>query len=144
LAHSLHGRLRRIHVPHTAVYAAFALAIVGAVSAFGMVSSYLRMSWKVSHYNSLRKEVDSLRARYRELQQVTNQKNQQLASLETFASEVSVAFGLRHNAASSSDLTLDMPLTPNFRESLGEYNFLQSASLSSTYAPPCGRCKDGW
>jgi murein DD-endopeptidase MepM/ murein hydrolase activator NlpD len=133
LAHSLHGRLRRIHIPHQAVYVALALVLVGGLSIFGFLSSYLRMTWKVSHYNSLRDEVDSLRAKYRELQKVTNQKNEQLATLETFASEVSVAYGLKRKPEASSDLSNDTPLAPTFRESLGEYNFLQSASISKIY-----------
>ena len=29
LAHSLRGRLRRVHIPHTAVYAILALALLG-------------------------------------------------------------------------------------------------------------------
>lgn len=37
LAHSLHGRLRRIHVPYQFVYAVLALALVGAVSLLGFV-----------------------------------------------------------------------------------------------------------
>jgi hypothetical protein len=94
LAHSLHGRLRRIHIPHKAIYAVFLLALLGCFSMFGIISSYARMAWKVANYNSLRQEVDSLRAKYQELQKVANQKNEQLATLETFASEVSVAYGL--------------------------------------------------
>ncbi len=133
LAHSLHGRLRRIHIPHKAVYVAFALTLVGCFTIFGFLSSYLRMSWKVSHYNSLRDEVDSLRAKYRELQKVTNQKNEQLATLETFASEVSVAYGLKRKPDTSADVANDSTLAPTFRESLGEYNFLQSASISKIY-----------
>ena len=133
LAHSLHGRLRRIHISHKVIYAAFALVLVACLSAFGLLSSYLRMSWKVAHYNSLREEVDSLRVKYRELQRVTNQKNQQLATLETFASEVSVAYGLKRKVEGSTDIANDTPLTPNFRESLSEYNFLQSASISKLY-----------
>ena len=35
LAHSLRGRLRRIHVPHTAVYAILALALLGCFSVIG-------------------------------------------------------------------------------------------------------------
>ena len=88
LAHSLHGRLRRIHVPHQAIYAIFLLAFIGLFTVVGCVASYARMAWKVAHYNSLRAEVDSLRSRYRELQKVNNQKNEQLATLELFASEV--------------------------------------------------------
>src|SRR3984893_10433217 len=95
LAHSLHGRLRRLHIPHKAIYAAFTLTLVCCLAIFGFLSSYLRMTWKVAHYNSLRQEVDSLRAKYQELQKVANQKSEQLATLETFASEVSVAYGLK-------------------------------------------------
>src|SRR5215813_10970096 len=94
LAHSLHGRLRRIHVPHHAVYAVLALALLGCFSLFGMVSSYLRMVWKVANYNSLRSEVESLRMKYQTLEKSANQTNQQLASLQLFASEVSMAYGL--------------------------------------------------
>jgi len=133
LAHSLHGRLRRIHIPHKAIYAAFAFVLVGFLTIFGFLSSYLRMSWKVAHYNSLRQEVDSLRLKYQELQRVTNQKNEQLATLETFASEVSVAYGLKRRPETSADVSNGRALTPNFPQSLNEYNFLQSASISTVY-----------
>ncbi len=133
LAHSLHGRLRRVHIPHKAIYAAFTLALIGCFSVFGFVSSYARMTWKVANYNSLRQEVDSLRVKYQELQKVTNQKNEQLATLETFASEVSVAYGLKSKPETSTDVSNGAPLAPNFRESLGEYNLLQSASISKLF-----------
>jgi len=133
LAHSLHGRLRRIHIPHKAIYGAFALALLGCFSMFGFISSYARMTWKVAHYNSLRSEVESLRAKYQELQRVTNQKNEQLATLETFASEVSVAYGLKRKPDTSTDVAAGAPTGPSFRESLDQYNFLQSASISMLY-----------
>ncbi len=81
LAHSLRGRLRRIHIPHQAVYAILALALLGCFSVFGFVASYARMAWKVANYNALRKEADGLRSRYQNLQKVVNQTNEQLASL---------------------------------------------------------------
>ena len=133
LAHSLHGRLRSIHIPHKAIYTVFVLTLFGCVSMFGFVSSYLRMSWKVANYNSLRQETDSLRAKYHELQKITNQKNEQLATLQTFASEVSVAYGLKRRPETSADVANGPGLTPSFRESLTEYNFLQSASISKLY-----------
>ena len=74
LAHSVHGRLRRIHIPHQAIYVVVAMALFGSVSLFGMVSSYLRMTWKVANYNSLRDEVDTLRNRYHALQKENNEK----------------------------------------------------------------------
>jgi murein DD-endopeptidase MepM/ murein hydrolase activator NlpD len=91
------------------------------------------MTLKVARYNSLRHEVDSLRAKYQELQRVTNQKNEQLATLETFASEVSVAYGLKKKPEGSSEAVDHASLSPSFRESLSEYNFLQSASISNLF-----------
>src|SRR6185369_17241296 len=85
LAHSLHGRLRRIHIPHHALYVVLGLALLGSVSLFGMVSSYLRMSWKVADYNTLRSKVDTLRSQYKELQKQNDQKEEQLASLQVMA-----------------------------------------------------------
>ena len=100
---------------------------------FFCLSSYLRMSWKVAHYNSLRQEVESLRQKYQELQKVTNQKNEQLATLETFASEVSVAYGLKKRPETSTDVSGAAALAPSFPQSLDEYNFLQSAAISAVY-----------
>jgi murein DD-endopeptidase MepM/ murein hydrolase activator NlpD len=130
LAHSLHGRLRRIHIPHQALYVVVALALFGSVSLFGMVSSYLRMTWKVANYNSLRNEVDTLRNKYQELQRENDQKQEQLASLQMMASEVSVSLGLKRGADSSDDISDEGPLVPTYQESIEEYNFLKSASYS--------------
>jgi len=94
VAHSLHGRLRRIHIPHQAVYAIVALALVGSFSVFGFVASYARMAWKVANYNALKTEADGLRSRYQKLQKQVTQTNDQLASLQIYAREVSIAYGI--------------------------------------------------
>jgi murein DD-endopeptidase MepM/ murein hydrolase activator NlpD len=133
LAHSLHGRLRRIHIPHKVIYAGFIFSAFSFLIMLAFLSSYMRMSWKVAHYNSLRQEVDSLRTKYRELQRVTNQKNEQLATLENFAGEVSVAYGLKRKPGTSSDVVNAASLTPTFRESLSQYNFLQTSTISALY-----------
>lgn len=130
LAHSLHGRLRRIHIPHQALYVVVALALFGSVSLFGMVSSYLRMTWKVANYNSLRTEVNTLRGRYQALQQEDNQKQEQLASLQLMASEVSTALGLTRRLEGSDDISDEGPLVPSYKESIQDYNFLKTTSLS--------------
>src|ERR1044072_561684 len=90
LAHSLRGRLRRIHIPHHAIYVVLALALFGCFSIFGFVASYARMAWKVANYNALKSEADSLRARYQTLLKSVNQTNDQLASLQFYAKEVSL------------------------------------------------------
>ena len=81
-----------------------ALALFGSISLFGMVTSYLRMTWKVNNYNNLRSEVDVLRNRYQELERDNEQKQEQLASLQLMASEVSVALGLKRKLEGGDDI----------------------------------------
>ncbi len=137
LAHSLRGRLRRIHIPHQAVYAILALALVGCFSIFGFVASYARMAWKVANYNALKREADGLRARYQNLQKQVTQTNEQLASLQLYAREVSIAYGIKQKLEGPSDIAAEGKLVPTFAESVEDYNFLKGASslsLRSRYA----------
>ena len=82
LAHSIHGRLRRIHIPHQAIYGILALAVLGCFSLFGFISSYARMALKVASYNALKQEAEVLRANYRNLQKIVSQTDEQLATLK--------------------------------------------------------------
>src|SRR5438128_10932810 len=127
VAHSLRGRLRRVHIPHQAVYAILVLALLGCFSVFGFVASYARMAWKVANYNALRQEADGLRARYRNLQKVVSETNVEMASLQLYAKEVSVAYGIKQKLEGPSDITTEGKLVPSFAESLNEYNYLVSA-----------------
>src|SRR5262252_3635121 len=95
LAHSIRGRLRRVHIPHQAVYIILGLALLGCFSVFGFVASYARMAWKVANYNALKREADGLRTKYQDLQKVVSQTNEQLASFQLYAKEVSLAYGIK-------------------------------------------------
>lgn len=131
VAHSLRGRLRRIHIPHTAIYALLGLALVGCFSVFGFVASYARMAWKVGNYNSLRRQADNLRESYQDLQKKVSEKDSQLATLEIFAKEVSVAYGIKQKLEGPADISAEGALVPSFPESLQDYSFLQSADSIS-------------
>ena len=139
LAHSLRGRLRRIHIPHQAVYVILALALLGSISVFGFVASYARMAWKVANYNALRREVDSLRQRYQSLQKEVSQTDRQLASLEVYANEVSMAYGIKQKLEGPSDITAQGKLIPSFAESVQEYDFLRSANALTLLSSPTRR-----
>ena len=130
LAHSFHGRLRRIHVPYKFVYVVLAFALFGCVTAAGLVSTYLRMAWKVANYNNLRSEVETLRTRYQTLEHEAKQKGVQLASLQVLATEVSVAYGIKRSLEGPIEVAEEGRLVPTLQESLEEYNFLKSANLS--------------
>src|SRR6266576_175207 len=101
VAHSLHGLLRRVPIPHQDLYVVLGLALIGSFSMFGAVSSYLRMTWKVANYNTLRTEVDTLRTQYHALQRENDQKDAQLAELQLLASEVTLALWLKRTVGSS-------------------------------------------
>src|SRR5262249_269017 len=125
LAHSLRGRLRRIHVPHTAIYAILALALLGCFSIFGFAASYARMAWKVANYNALRREADSLRVRYQTLLKSVSQTNEQLASLQLYAKEVTLAYGIREKISGPADISAEGRLVPSFAESVEDYDYLR-------------------
>lgn len=130
VAHSLHGRLRRIHVPHSALYAVLALALLGTFSLFGIASSYARMLWKVANYNSLRAEVDALRNRYQTLEKSATQTNQQLANLQLFAKEITLAYGLKQQLEGPPDIVNEGRLVPTINETLADYDFLKTARIN--------------
>jgi murein DD-endopeptidase MepM/ murein hydrolase activator NlpD len=130
LAHSLHGRLRRIQIPHSVIYTVFALALLGSITVFGFLSSYARMAWKVANYNALRKETQALRVRYDNLQKVVNQTNEQLACLQLLASEVSIAYGIKQKMEGPPDISGEGRLVPTFSETLAEYNYLKRTSFN--------------
>lgn len=129
LAHSLRGRLRRIHVPHQAVYAILAFALIGCFSVFGFVASYARMVGKVANYNTLKREADALRLHYQKLQSEVTQKDQQLATLQTYAKEVSLAFGIKQKLEGPADITAEGKLAPSFAEAVEDYDYLKKVKL---------------
>lgn len=135
LAHAADGHIKRIQISYKALAYVFGSLIVLVCFLLAGCSSYLRMTWKVSHYNELRSNFDHLRTRYQELQRVSRQHTEQMKSLETLASEVSVAYGLNQPANSDNlELGADSEaLTPNVKESIEEYNFLKTASYSGIY-----------
>jgi murein DD-endopeptidase MepM/ murein hydrolase activator NlpD len=98
-----------------------------------MATSYARMAWKVANYNSLQNQFETLRSKYQQLQQSAEQTNQQLATLQVFASEVSLAYGVKRKLEGPPDIAGEGPLLPTFNESIEQYNFLKSANFSRNF-----------
>jgi len=128
LAHSLHGRLQRVHISHRFVYGVAGVLALVCLIAFSVVGSYARMAWKVSNYNSLQHEAEMLRVRYETLQKKVAQTNEQLASLQVLADEVSSAYGVRKQLAGSPDLVAEAPLIPSLHDTLEEYDYLRTSN----------------
>src|SRR5271154_2425924 len=77
--------LRRVAVPFYLLHVVVALALVGGITVMAGVGSYSRMLWKASSYNSLRREQDSLKQQYQQLQTQVQDTNQRLNSLQSLA-----------------------------------------------------------
>src|SRR5438477_3063102 len=130
LAHSIHGRLRRIHIPHQAIYGILALAVLGGFSLFGFVSSYVRMALKVSSYNALKQDAEVLRAKYQNLQKIVNQTDEQLATLKLNAREVSLMLGVKQTLIGPADISTEGRLVPTFSETLEQYDALKTTTFA--------------
>jgi murein DD-endopeptidase MepM/ murein hydrolase activator NlpD len=130
LAHSFHGRLQRIHIPQRLVYGVLVALGVGVLVFFSAVGAYARMVWKVSNYNSLQRDAQVLRDRYENLQRRVKQTNEQLASLQILADEVTTAYGVKKQLTGSPDLVDEAPLVPTMEDALAEYRSLRTTNLS--------------
>lgn len=129
LAHSAHGSIRRICIPHRYLYfACLALLAVGLVS-LGLAMTYARMWWKVSSFNSLRQENSELKARFTGLQRQNQAATRQLASFQMLATEISQAYGIGRGSAVVAT-SLNEPLLPSLGDSIHEFRLLKDANLS--------------
>jgi murein DD-endopeptidase MepM/ murein hydrolase activator NlpD len=60
-----------------------------------MAGSYTRMLVKTAQFNEIRQEKNAIKSQYKQLEQVAQEKQIQVASLGSLASEVSALYGLK-------------------------------------------------
>ncbi|MEO8370635.1 MAG: M23 family metallopeptidase [Candidatus Solibacter sp.] len=89
------------------------------------------MAWKVANYNALKQEADSLKTRYQNLQKVVSDTKVQMASLQLYAKEVSVAYGIKQKLEGPATIASEGKMVPSFAETLEEYNYLVNADKLS-------------
>lgn len=109
------GQLRKISIPVQYLYVGVIGAAIAMLSLTGIASSYLRMLLKVSHFNELRTQTDELKGRYSQLEQVAKERDIQVASLGSLASEVSSLYGLKTDpvVAPTTDAIEDAEVSSN-------------------------------
>ena len=122
------GQLRKIPIPIHYLYVFVVGAAIGVLSLTGIASSYMRMLLKVSQYNELRTEKDQLKTRYSRLEQVAKERDIQVASLGSLASEVSSLYGLKNEPilTNSTETIQDAQVV----SSLDQLYALKSTALS--------------
>ncbi len=123
------GQLRKISVPVHYLYALVAGVAVSVLCLTGIASSYTRMLRKVAHYNELRTEQDQLKDKYSQLEQVAKERDIQVASLGSLASEVSALYGLKSDPAMVSGAS-DALQSAQVNSSLDQLYTLKRTALS--------------
>src|SRR6202167_5251802 len=86
--------MRRVRIPFYVLHFLAILAAVGGITVVAGMSSYSRMLWKATNYNSLRRDQDALKQQYVQLQTEVKDTNQRLSSLQSLAGEVATAYGI--------------------------------------------------
>lgn len=135
LADSGSGQMKRFQIRYrTIAFLASAIVLLTLVC-LGAFTSYLHMSVKVSHYDALRTNYANLQSRYHQLEQVTKEHTQQMASLESLAGEISASYGLNQpDAAPGASTPMDSDSADTtVKESIDQFNFLKAANYSHIY-----------
>ena len=127
------GQLRKISIPVHYLYILLAGAAIGVLCLTGIASSYTRMLQKVAHYNQLRTEDAQLKDRYSRLEQVAKERDIQVASLGSLASEVSALYGLK------SDPAMVVASTEQIQEGAGSLLARPALRAEAHGADRCGQ-----
>jgi len=134
IASSASGAMRRVRVPFYVMHLVAVLAVVGGITVAAGMGSYSRMLWKAASYNSLRREQQTLKEQYSQLQSQVSDTNQRLNSLQSLAGEVAMAYGITRFRQTPFGLN-DTDAAPDvqFQDSVDEFGYLQkNVSVIST------------
>jgi murein DD-endopeptidase MepM/ murein hydrolase activator NlpD len=135
IASNATGGMRRMRVPWYVLHLVALLAVVGGITVAAGMGSYSRMLWKATSYNSLRREQDSLKQQYVQLQTQVKDTNQRLNSLQSLAGEVAMAYGITRFRQTPFGLTDSSPEPDaDFQNSVDEFSFLQKNASAVTMA----------
>lgn len=126
------GTLRKINVPVYVLHLLAILAVVGGVTVLAAAGSYTRMLWKVGNYNALRRQQDTLKHNYEQLQTSAQDTNERLNSLQSLATEVAMTYGFMRFRQSPFGVD-EAPTgsTPDFEHSMEQFNFLEKNASSA-------------
>jgi murein DD-endopeptidase MepM/ murein hydrolase activator NlpD len=127
VASNRNGSFRKITLPSYVLHLVVLLAIVGGVTVLAAAGSYTRMLWKVGNYNTLRRQQDTLKRNYEQLQSSVKDTNERMNSLQSLATEVAMTYGFMRFRQSPFGLSESpQPSGNGFEQSVAQFNFLES------------------
>ena len=122
------GELLKVPIPLHYLYTFLVGAVIGMMTITGMAGSYARMLAKTMRFNQLRSEKEALKKNYHVLEQVTEQQEQQVASMSMLAGEVSALYGLKSDTVQQ----LDSVSSDEYNASLNQFYTLKNTAMSGT------------
>jgi murein DD-endopeptidase MepM/ murein hydrolase activator NlpD len=129
VARDAEGELVKMPIPLHYLYMFIAGALIGMLTITGMAGSYTRMLVKVADFNRLRSEKDALSRNYNQLEAVTKEKDVQVASLGSLASEVSALYGLKSDADTHPAVAEDLN-SQRVIHSIDQLSILKNTAMS--------------
>ena len=130
VARDAEGQLRKIPIPLHYVQVFLAGALIGMLSITGMAGSYGRMLMKTMRFNQVRAEKEQLKTRYNRLEKVAQEKDIQVASLGSLASEVTALYGLKSQSLLATSRH-DAPMPDEqVKKSLDQFWMLRTSALN--------------
>ena len=133
VARGADGELLKVPIPLHYMYTFLVGAVIGMLTITGMAGSYTRMLLKTSRFNELRTEKEALKKNYRQLEEVAQDKELQVASLAPLASEVSTIYGLKTDHLQRT-AALDDSDHERYIQSLDQLYSLKKTALSGVAA----------
>ncbi len=129
VARDAEGQLRKIPIPLHYLYVFMIGAVIGMFTITGMAGSYARMLTKVMRFNQLRSEREALRTRYNQLEEVSKEKDIQVATLGSLANEVSLLYGLKPDGMLITN-SEEINSVERFSASLNRLSALRNSALT--------------
>jgi murein DD-endopeptidase MepM/ murein hydrolase activator NlpD len=123
------GQLRKISIPLHYLYVFVVGAAIGFLSLTGIASSYTRMLLKVSRVNQLLTEKHQLEDSNSRLEQAAKERDVQVASLASIASEVSALYGLKSQPALMT-ASIEQIQDSDVSSSLDQLHALRTSALT--------------
>ena len=132
VASNRNGSFRKLTVPLYVLHLLAVLVVVGGITVIAAASSYTRMLWKVGNYNTLRRQQDTLKHNYEQLQSSVKDTNERLDSLQSLATEVAMTYGFMRFRQSPFDLkAASLGPDDGFEHSVEQFNFLEKNAGSA-------------
>ncbi|MGH9470077.1 MAG: M23 family metallopeptidase [Terriglobia bacterium] len=138
------GRSWKIPIPRGSAYVLLAFVLIGIFALTALTESYARMLLKVSNYNNVRADRETLKTKYKLLEQAVRQSNTQLSSLESLASEVALSYGFGKTRTPQAPTdppgfvpaeSAASPAAASYSASVVAFNAIAHASLTPSRTP---------